>query len=155
LTERMKQVGDYMTPDPIPSPGDDAAADELTRHYSEIERQLDSFYRLHALFDVTKLCAILRYRGVRSPILDAIARRAVRSVRREDGKGVLASYAGIGTKLDEGTSLVIGGGAVAKAGLTRSAFAPSAALGDLLQGKTTLTLERSVPLSRTAHPEML
>ncbi|MFQ5809669.1 MAG: stalk domain-containing protein, partial [Armatimonadota bacterium] len=121
----------------------------------QIEEQVESFHQLHGLFDVTKLCAILRHRGVKSPLLDAIARRHVRSVLRRDGNTMLAPYEGIGPKIVRGTAIVIGGGATAKNRVRESAFTHSAALGGLLEGRNSLVLEASLPLGKGSHPELL
>ncbi|MFQ5873849.1 MAG: hypothetical protein ACE5JL_08610, partial [Dehalococcoidia bacterium] len=150
LTELMRQVGDFLLVGTGRiGPEDKEAAANLTRYYREIEKKVDSFYQLHALFDVTKLSAILSHREVKSPVLEAVAKRPVRTVTLK------TKYPGIGPKTVEGTQVVIGGGAEAKVRLAKNAFVRSEALARLVKGESTLTLERLIPLPKGAHRDLL
>jgi tetratricopeptide (TPR) repeat protein len=157
LSEGMHQIEGCLVPTGQTSPEDLEAASQLTQYYPQIEQKLESFYRLHGLFDVTKLCALLRYRDVHSPVLDAIAGRPVRTVapQQPDRTSVLDPYQGIGPKQVEGTTIWISGGVELQAHLGPEVFARSEALGELLQGKTTLTLERVTPLPGAAVADLL
>lgn len=150
LTERMRQVGDFLLAGTRRMGTEDKeAAANLTGYYREIEKRVDSFYQLHALFDVTKLCAILSERGVKSPLLEAIADRAVRTVRHKD------YYDGIGPKTVAGTLGVIGGGAMAKVRIAKNAFVRSEALARLVKGESTLSLEKLISLPKGTHGDLL
>ena len=150
LTERMRQVGDFLLAGTgRMGPEDREAAANLTGYYREIEKRVDSFYQLHALFDVVKLSAILSQRGVKSPVLDAVADRAVRTVRHKD------YYPGIGPKVIAGTQVVIGGGAEAKVRIAKNAFVRSEALARLVKGESTLSLEKLISLPKGTHGDLL
>ncbi|MDP7018699.1 MAG: hypothetical protein QGG36_23065 [Pirellulaceae bacterium] len=155
LTERMKQASEYLVSS---RPGDsngERAADHLTWYYDQIEQEVDSFYRLHGLFDVAKFCAVLRFKKVEHQLLEKAAERPTRRVNRRDGRQMLDPYDGIGPKVIPGTVILVGGGASSRQRLRGNAFANSDAVGRLVDGERTLTLEAAVPLSRANHPEIL
>lgn len=139
-TERMQQVDRYLAPTGQTSPIAEEAAQHLTSHYAEIERELDSFYQLHGVFDVAKLCALLSYRKVKSPLLDAMAERTIQSaspLQRYRGT-LLDSYRGIGPVVVADTQIALVGGAVTLAGIRPGSFAHSAALKPLELGDATI-----------------
>jgi hypothetical protein len=80
LTERMKDFNDYSASPDESRPEDELAVQLMTRHYSELERKVPNFYRLHGLFDVAKLGTLLRYKHVTNPVLEQVAQRAIRVV---------------------------------------------------------------------------
>ena len=155
LTERMKRAGEFMVSAKASDGHGELAAEHLTHYYSEIEKRVDSFYQLHGLFDVAKLCAILRHRNIEQPILHTIAARPVRDVRRQDGRKMMEPFDGIGPKLVPGTVLMVGGGASSQQRIRKSSFVHSAALAGIREGQTTLELEPSMPLPAALHPELL
>jgi hypothetical protein len=156
-SEGMRQIGGMLVPTQQTDPEDLEAAEQLTQHYAAIEGEIDSFYRLHGLFDVAKLCAILRHRGVRSPVLEAIAARSVRTVAplQPDRQSLLDPYAEIGPKLVSGTNLRVAGGVELAARLPGHVFTRSEALGALVAGKKTFVPERMTPLSGAAIADLL
>lgn len=155
LTERQKQAGEFI----VASEANDSTAElgamYLTHYYDQIAQRLDSFYQLYGVFDCAKLCAILRHKQVTHPLLEAIGRRNVRTAARRDGRGVREPYDGIGPKVVPGTLLMVGGGATSRQRLRPGSFVQSEAVGRLLAGETTLTLEAAIPLDKGAHPELL
>jgi hypothetical protein len=149
LTERMKDFNDYSA-----SPGESRAEDDLavqlmTRHFSELEREVPNFYRLHGLFDVAKLGTLLRYKHVASSVLEQVARRPIRVVPHK------TEYDGIGPKVVEGTMHVIGGGAVAEVRFAKSGFSQSNAVNNFLNGNRSISLERSLELAPAVNPDLL
>jgi tetratricopeptide (TPR) repeat protein len=88
LTETMKRVGSYLTGTGRADPIAEEAARLMTVNYAGLEAHDPVFRRLHVLFDVAKLCAVWRARGVASPVLEALAGRMparTEITRRYDG----------------------------------------------------------------------
>ena len=148
-TERMQQVDQYLAPTGQVSPNAEESAQHLTSHYPEIERELDSFYQLHGVFDVAKLCALLRYRKVTSPLLEAMADRPVAKVspRQPYRSTLLDSYRGIGPRQVEGTEIAMMGGAISLAEIRPRSFVHSDALKPLQNGDATILREHVVSLA--------
>jgi len=126
LTETMKRVQDYLLGAGEADPLWQAEAAGFTAHYAEIAGQREQFRRLDAVFDVAKLCAILRDRKVVDPLLMRLAERPVPSVEIPD------HYQGIGLKQVEGTRVVVSGGANSRVRLNPNAYAKTEALAALL-----------------------
>ena len=149
-TERIQEIGDYtLSPSPSSTHEEDAAG-LMTRFYPQIERKVKSFYQLHGAFDVAKLAAILRHRGVKLPILNEAASRKVRVIT------IPASYEGIGPKVVAGTMFTVGGGAVAEIHAERLAIGTpgSRALGARENGRVLLEAAiRSYGANRMAECE--
>ena len=148
-TERMQQVDRYLAPTGEASSNAEESAQHLTSHYPEIERELDSFYQLHGVFDAAKLCALLRYRKVASPVLDAMADRPVAKVspRQPYRSTLLDPYQGIGPRLVEGTQIGLTGGAISLGEIRPRSFVHSDALKPLQNGDATIPREHVVSLA--------
>lgn len=138
---------------------DSEAARNLTRYFRDIEKERDDFYRLHQLFDVSKLCAILRHRSIQSGAIDDFIKITPRPVNRKDDKGneipMNSPFMGIGPKVLEGSGIVVGGGVDVRMRLAAGSFAHSDNLSGITAGETTLRLERSFQLDENAHLRLL
>jgi tetratricopeptide (TPR) repeat protein len=126
LTETMKRVQDYLVGAGEADPLSQAEAEGFTAHYAEIAAQRDAFRKLNTVFEVTKLCALLKDRKVSHPLLDRLAARPIRHVEIPD------HYTGIGPKQVEGTRVVVSGGANSRVRLSKSAYAKTETLAGLL-----------------------
>lgn len=109
LTETMKQASFGLTGTGKQDPLAERASNAFTSYYSEIEESQPIFRRLHGLFDVAKLAAILRAEEIVNGELSDAAERTVEQV------SIKSSYDGIGPKIisqagDNSSFLFIGGG---------------------------------------------
>jgi tetratricopeptide (TPR) repeat protein len=104
LTETMKRAGEYLAGTGETDPVAEEAAAMLTRHYDSLARAYPDFRQLQAIFDVAKLCAIWRARGVGGELLEQLAER------RPERVEVPSQYEGIRRQV-EGTSFLLTGGA--------------------------------------------
>jgi len=107
-SERLALVSGELRGTGEVDPIEDAAAESFTAHYEEIAAARPVFAELAGLFDLAKLCAILRVRGVRHPSLDAAAGRAVPKVELQ------RNWPGIGPKPIEGSAFALSGGATTR-----------------------------------------
>ncbi|HEX5000496.1 MAG TPA: hypothetical protein VFY29_19895 [Terriglobia bacterium] len=113
-TERDLQLADYQLSAPPPDREAQEAAAEMTRRFDALARRVPTFAALLGAFDVAKLAAVLRFNGVRLEVLDEAMKRPVREV------DVPAAYSGIGPKVINGTTIVIGGGVETEVRLSRT-----------------------------------
>ena len=106
LTENMKPVGDLLVGTGESDPSAEEAAANMTRHFQTLEAQIPAFHRLHSVFDLAKLCAIWRTRGVQSDLLEKIAARTPARVH------IKRSYAGLSSLV--GGEVSVSGGATTR-----------------------------------------
>jgi tetratricopeptide (TPR) repeat protein len=77
LSENQRQIGMFLIGADDADPLVAEVACILTRYFPELEDVHLPFRKLHTVFDLTKLCAIWRQRGVTAPALEQLARRPV------------------------------------------------------------------------------
>ena len=153
-TERMKEAGELLAPSGEVGRQDQDAAEELTTHYEEIESETPSFARLHVAVDAAKLAAILRFRGVKHPLLEQLADRSLRRVSRADGKPISSPYSGIGPKVVGDTFILIGGGALTRTLIRPSSVVESSSISALAKGDASVELPPSIPLAEASQPDL-
>lgn len=134
LSESMRRTRDGLMGSGDSDPFNEAAADELTGHYDEISRHLPVFAALRGMFSLAKLCAILRARGVASPLLDRVADRTPARVE------VPKTWPGL--RVEDGR-VQMSGGATTRLHLAGSAFreAPELAQFDGVEAGSTMDAE--------------
>jgi hypothetical protein len=139
LSERLKRVGDYLEGTGDLDPLEEEAARQFTLHYDAIAAHRPVFRDLAAVFDVAKLCAVLRARKVQHSLLDRLAARPVARVE------VARSYRGIGPKLIAGTTVVVSGGAIARQRVPEAAFVSASAAAPALAAAPGATIDLDLP----------
>jgi len=107
LTETMKQVGGYLVGTTRTEAVAAEAARLMTVHYEALEDYDPVFRGLRVVFDLAKLCALWRVRGMRDPRLDALAARTPARV------DVPRRYAGLVADVG-GRPISISGGAITR-----------------------------------------
>ncbi|MDA1014187.1 MAG: tetratricopeptide repeat protein [Planctomycetota bacterium] len=80
LSESMKRVDDMLLGMGEVNPFAQEMATQMTRHYEDLSAEFSRFRDLQTVFDVAKLAAIWRARGVKHAVLEQIANRPVREV---------------------------------------------------------------------------
>jgi len=115
LTETMKQAQQVLVGTGTKNALAEYSSQLFTGYYPQLEARYPVFAALHGLFDVAKLAAVLKLKGVQNPLLEAAAKREPAATAIPD------SYQGIGPKIIPGgdgeTFCYIGGGVQAKARL--------------------------------------
>jgi len=146
LTERMHQISSFSAGIPEPDRLAEEAARQFTRHYPAIADQHPVFQRLYAVFDVAKLAAVLRHRGVKSAQLDTFCARPIRKV------AIPKSYEGIGPIMIRDGTFFIGGGARTKVRLAPGSVVPSNELAAFFAATASRPVETSLPSASVLLP---
>ncbi len=144
--ERLEVGGDVMDAERR-EPVAEEAADLFTRHFDDLASRYGIFRELNVLFDLVKLCAIWRFKGIRHPVLDELCKRGVEKI------DLPRSYEGIGPKRVPGTLLGIRGGADSTVRRSNLTFRDGDHLAGLIQAKSgekvTVDLPSRVSLDET------
>ena len=137
LSERMLVGVDGLVGTGGTDPLWEASATSFTRCYDDLAAQVPVLGRLATVFDLAKACALLRARGVASPVLDAAAARTPRSGAPGPADEPKAPFPGVGILPVEGTDLVLSGGARAKVRVRPSGVVATDRLAPLLDAART------------------